>query len=38
MSIIDDLRALDINDPGRWPLPIRAASCWPSSELTIGTC
>ena len=23
MSIIDDLRALDTNDPGRWPLPIR---------------
>jgi type IV pilus assembly protein PilO len=23
MSIIDDLRSLDTNDPGRWPLPIR---------------
>jgi type IV pilus assembly protein PilO len=23
MSIVDDLRALDFNDPGRWPLPIR---------------
>jgi type IV pilus assembly protein PilO len=23
MSIIDDLRSLDSNDPGRWPLPIR---------------
>ena len=23
MSIVDDLRALDMNDPGRWPLPIR---------------
>jgi len=23
MSIIDDLRSLDGNDPGRWPLPIR---------------
>ena len=23
MSIIDDLRALDTNDPGRWPLPYR---------------
>ncbi|HVQ15013.1 MAG TPA: type 4a pilus biogenesis protein PilO [Vicinamibacterales bacterium] len=23
MSIVDDLRALDTNDPGRWPLPIR---------------
>jgi len=23
MSIIDDLRALDTNDPGRWPLPFR---------------
>jgi type IV pilus assembly protein PilO len=26
MSIVDDLRALDMNDPGRWPLPIRAAA------------
>jgi type IV pilus assembly protein PilO len=23
MSIVDDLRNLDTNDPGRWPLPIR---------------
>jgi len=23
MSIVDDLRALDMNDPGRWPMPIR---------------
>ena len=23
MSIIDDLRSLDTNDPGRWPLPLR---------------
>jgi type IV pilus assembly protein PilO len=23
MSIVDDLRALDTNDPGRWPLPFR---------------
>jgi type IV pilus assembly protein PilO len=26
VSIIDDLRSLDTNDPGRWPLPIRAAA------------
>lgn len=26
MSIIDDLRSLDTNDPGRWPLPIRAGA------------
>ena len=26
MSIVDDLRSLDMNDPGRWPLPIRAAA------------
>jgi type IV pilus assembly protein PilO len=26
MSIIDDLRSLDTNDPGRWPLPFRAAA------------
>ena len=26
MSIIDDLRALDTNDPGRWPLPFRVAA------------
>src|SRR3954470_19821954 len=26
MSIVDDLRSLDPNDPGRWPLPVRAAS------------
>lgn len=23
MSLVDDLRSLDTNDPGRWPLPIR---------------
>lgn len=26
MSLIDDLRSLDTNDPGRWPLPIRAGA------------
>ncbi|HVS24834.1 MAG TPA: type 4a pilus biogenesis protein PilO [Gammaproteobacteria bacterium] len=26
MSIIDDLRALDTQDPGRWPLPFRVAA------------
>jgi type IV pilus assembly protein PilO len=26
MSILDDLRALDTNDPGRWPLPFRVAA------------
>jgi type IV pilus assembly protein PilO len=26
MSLIDDLKALDPNDPGRWPLPVRAGS------------
>jgi type IV pilus assembly protein PilO len=26
MSFIDDLRSLDTNDPGRWPLPIRAGA------------
>jgi type IV pilus assembly protein PilO len=26
MSIIDDLRGLDTNDPGRWPLPFRVAA------------
>jgi type IV pilus assembly protein PilO len=24
MSILDDIRSLDPNDPGRWPLPVRA--------------
>src|SRR3954464_11902192 len=24
MSIVDDLKTLDPNDPGRWPLPVRA--------------
>jgi type IV pilus assembly protein PilO len=24
MSILDDLKSLDPNDPGRWPLPVRA--------------
>ena len=23
MSILDDLKSLDPNDPGRWPLPVR---------------
>ncbi len=23
MSIVEDLRSLDTNDPGRWPLPVR---------------
>jgi type IV pilus assembly protein PilO len=26
MSVIDDLRALDTSDPGRWPLPFRVAA------------
>jgi type IV pilus assembly protein PilO len=26
MSIIDELRSLDTNDPGRWPLPFRLAA------------
>jgi type IV pilus assembly protein PilO len=26
MSILDDLKSLDPNDPGRWPLPIRAGT------------
>jgi type IV pilus assembly protein PilO len=26
MSIVDDLRSLDPNDPGRWPFPIRAGA------------
>jgi type IV pilus assembly protein PilO len=26
MSIVDDLRSLDTQDPGRWPLPIRAGA------------
>jgi type IV pilus assembly protein PilO len=26
MSVIDDLRSLDSNDPGRWPLPFRVAA------------
>jgi type IV pilus assembly protein PilO len=26
MSIVDDLRSLDTNDPGRWPLPFRIAA------------
>jgi type IV pilus assembly protein PilO len=24
MSILDDIKSLDPNDPGRWPLPVRA--------------
>ena len=26
MSIVDELRTLDTNDPGRWPLPIRVGA------------
>jgi type IV pilus assembly protein PilO len=26
MSLIDDLKSLDPNDPGRWPLPVRAGA------------
>jgi type IV pilus assembly protein PilO len=26
MSIVDDLRSLDPNDPGRWPFPVRAGA------------
>lgn len=26
MNLIEQLRALDINEPGRWPLPFRAAA------------
>jgi type IV pilus assembly protein PilO len=26
MSIVDELRSLDTNDPGRWPLPFRVAA------------
>jgi type IV pilus assembly protein PilO len=26
MSIVDDLRTLDPNDPGRWPFPVRAGA------------
>jgi type IV pilus assembly protein PilO len=26
MSILDDLRSLDPNDPGRWPFPVRAGA------------
>jgi type IV pilus assembly protein PilO len=26
MSILDDLRSLDPNDPGRWPLPVRVGT------------
>ena len=26
MSILDDLKSLDPNDPGRWPLPVRIGS------------
>mgnify|MGYP003694621491 CR=1 FL=1 len=35
MSIIDDLRALDTNDPGRWPLPIRIARDRPSRSSAV---
>ena len=30
MSILDDLKSLDPNDPGRWPLPVRIG--------TVGLC
>src|SRR6185503_9659296 len=26
MSLVDELRSLDTNDPGRWPLPIRVGA------------
>ncbi len=26
MSLLDDLKTLDPNDPGRWPLPVRAGA------------
>jgi type IV pilus assembly protein PilO len=26
MSIVDELRSLDTSDPGRWPMPFRAAA------------
>jgi type IV pilus assembly protein PilO len=26
MSVLDELRALDMQEPGRWPLPFRAAA------------
>jgi type IV pilus assembly protein PilO len=26
MNVLDELRALDYRDPGRWPMPIRAAA------------
>lgn len=26
MNVLDELRALDINEPGRWPLPFRVAA------------
>jgi type IV pilus assembly protein PilO len=26
MSLVDDLKTLDPNDPGRWPLPVRAGA------------
>ena len=26
MSILDDLKSLDPNDPGRWPLPVRVGT------------
>ncbi len=26
MSLLDDLKSLDPNDPGRWPLPVRAGT------------
>jgi type IV pilus assembly protein PilO len=26
MNVLDELRALDVNEPGRWPLPFRIAA------------
>ncbi len=26
MNIVEELRSLDYRDPGRWPMPIRAAA------------
>jgi type IV pilus assembly protein PilO len=26
MNVLEELRALDVNEPGRWPLPFRAAA------------
>lgn len=34
MNIIEELRSLDMNDPGRWPLPIRIAAI----VIVLGAC